>query len=417
MTETETTSRIGESPGEVLTRTLREPQAGAERSHKAWTKEQDEYVRVAFRNVETKEIAARLDRTPSAVYQRALKFLQHPKTRSHPPWEEWETDADNFMRGNYGKMQTKQLAAALGRTIGSIQNRAVALGLTRPTVQGPKRPWSEEDERYVLAGYGKIPTKAIAGYINRTRLAVYNRASHPRWGRAVPRTVRRKWEHSEDNVLRFDYGKLPTRSICRALSRTLSSVNCRAHKLGLTRPTAKATRRDWTEREDECLLANYGEIRPSEIAKKLGRTRASVYHRAEQLGLSSKAGSPELLRRRSLPRTARPFRGFSRPADIGYVAGILDGEGTVLGPPRVTIRVSMTSKEAIDRLHSLCGGTATGPYENRSGKSLVCKPQYHWTVSSAENAFRILKDLLPYLVVKKEKAEEVLRFLEAKWFP
>jgi len=77
----------------------------------------------------------------------------------------------------------------------------------------------------------------------------------------------------------------------------------------------------------------------------------------------------------------------------------------------------MTSKEAIDRLHSLCGGTATGPYENRSGKSLVCKPQYHWTVSSAENAFRILKDLLPYLVVKKEKAEEVLRFLEAKWFP
>lgn len=173
--------------------------------------------------------------------------------------------------------------------------------------------------------------------------------------------------------------------------------------------------KDWTTAEDEVLRATYGNVRPVEVARKLGRTRASVYHRADRLGLMSTVRSPEFLRRQSLPRTARPFAGLSGPLDIGYVAGIIDGEGSVIGPPNFAIRVSMTTQEVIHHLWKLCGGSVTGPYAQRSGRSEVCKPQYHWTISSADNVHRLLKTLLPYLIVKREKAEEVIRVLEKKW--
>jgi hypothetical protein len=387
------------------------------RDHCAWTPEEDGYLRMTFRKVSTREIAARLCRTRAAVYQRALKVLLLPKTREHPAGMKWELAGDTFLRENYGRIPTKQVASALGRTVRSIHSRARTLHLTRITVRGPNRPWTEDDERYLLANCGSMAVKEIASRLNRTSAAVHQRASFPRWGAKAATRPRRNWLDTEDEVLRAGYRRVPTRSIAQALNRTVSSVNVRACVLGLTRHFARSPPRAWTRDEDEFLRASYGRVRPAEMAKKLGRTRASVYHRAALLELTSIAGSPEFLRRQSLPRTAQPFAGLANPVDLGYVAGILDGEGSIVGPPRITLQVSMTTKEVIERLHSLCGGSITGPYENRSGRSEVCQPQYHWTVSSAESAYRILNVLLPHLIVKREKAEMAIQFLKRKWFP
>lgn len=100
---------------------------------------------------------------------------------------------------------------------------------------------------------------------------------------------------------------------------------------------------------------------------------------------------------------------------MGYVASIIDGEGTINGPPKVTLQVSMTTKEVIEKLQEMCGGSCTGPYENRSGRAEICKPQYHWSVASSENAYRILVAIAPYLIVKREKARTVIEFLGRKW--
>ena len=41
----------------------------------------------------------------------------------------WENEEDEFLRANYGKMNSKLIADALRRTVGSIHSRATALGL------------------------------------------------------------------------------------------------------------------------------------------------------------------------------------------------------------------------------------------------------------------------------------------------
>ncbi|HEX9341199.1 MAG TPA: SANT/Myb-like DNA-binding domain-containing protein [Thermoplasmata archaeon] len=351
-----------------------------------------------------------------AVAQRALKVLRLPRKRIRPSWESWDPNSDAFLHSNYGRIRTREIAASLHRTVSSVHSRAHILHLTRRTVRGPNQPWSMDDELYLLGNYGKVPRAELARHLHRTPAAIYGRASQPRWGPAAPRSSRKDWIPSEDAILRSGYGKTPIQSISHVLGRTISSIYSRAHKLGLTRSTTMARRRDWTRDEDDSLRSMYGKIRPEEIARKIGRTRPSVYHRAERLGLVSIVRSPEFLRRQSLPRTARPFPGLSNPLDIGYVAGIVDGEGSILGPRNVAVRVNMATKEVIDHLWNLCGGTVTGPYEKRSGRSEICKPQYHWTISSAENVYQLLKVLLPYLIVKRVKAEEVIRFLEKKWF-
>lgn len=385
------------------------------RTHRRWTKEEDEYLRATFKTTPAREIAVRLGRTRSGVAQRALKVLLLPRKRARPRGVRWAPEADAFLHTNYGVVRTREIAGTLQRTVNAVHDRAHILRLTRRTVRGPNRAWSVQDEQYVLANYGKVSREEIAKWLNRTPAAVSCRTGSPRWGPASQRRLRRDWNPMEDAVLRERYGKSPIETVVRATGRTISSVHCRAHKLGLARPTSMSSRRAWAIDEDNLLRRIYGKISPSEIARKIGRTRPSVYHRAERLGLGSAIGSPEFLRRQSLPRTARPFPGLSNALDIGYVAGIIDGEGSIIGPPKFAIQVSMTTKEVIDHLYALCGGSATGPYEQRSGRSEVCKPQYHWTISSAENVYQILRVLLPHLIVKKQKAESVISFLERKW--
>lgn len=386
-------------------------------THRAWTPQEDAYLRATFRKVGTQDIANRLLRTRFAVYQRAMKHLLLPRIRERPRGRKWDPREDAFLKENYGTLPTRELAAALGRTAASIHSKALILDLTKTIVRGPKRPWTTDDERDALANYGRIPISQISRRLNRSPTAVRARASHPRWGEKVTRRRGRIWLLSEDQVLRSDYGRVPTRSIARVLDRTASSINSRAWVLGLTRHFLKSPRENWTAIEDEFLRTAYGKVRPLEVATSIGRSRGSVYHRAGVLGLSAGLGSPEHLRRQSLPRTAQPFTALTNPLDVGYVAGIVDGEGSIVGPPKVTLRVNMTTREVIDHLHKLCGGSVTGPYENRSGRAEICQPQYHWTVSSAESVYRLLRVLLPHLIVKREKAEMVIRFLEKKWFP
>lgn len=391
------------------------PDAEAFKRRHHWSREDDQRLGETFFSASPEDVARKLGRTRSAVVQRAVKVHRLLRGKSRPRGATWTPKAMAFLRANYGVIPVREIGETLHRSVPAIHSRAHVLGLPEQALRGSNRLWTMEDERYVLANYGKLPTELLARQVNRTPVAVTSRALNPRWGAATRRRARKAWAPAEDALLHSAYRKLPTSSICRTLGRTTESIHGRARKLGLTRPTNKLPPRQWTGAEDEVLRNTYGRVRPSEIGAKLARTRGSVYHRAERLGLFSQLGSPEFLRRQSLPRTARPFKGLTNPTEIGYVAGILDGEGSLIGPPRFAVQVSMTTREVIERLTELCGGSMTGPYEQRSGKSEQCKPQYHWTISSSENAYRLLKALLPYLIVKKEKAEQVIGALEKKW--
>ncbi len=202
----------------------------------------------------------------------------------------------------------------------------------------------------------------------------------------------------------------------------MQSVHSVAHKLGVSRPTFKVPARTWLPEEDGILLELYGMWRPKDLAEELGRTIGSVHHRAEELGLFSKRSSSEFKRRQSLPRKGQPFTGLHDPVMVGYVAGILDGEGSILGPPRVVVTVTTTTESLAVTLRNLVGGTVSGPYlyarHKRFGNQ-VCrlKPQYHWNFSSQYEVFRLLKRVRPWLVVKAGEADRGISYFEQelKW--
>ena len=107
--------------------------------------------------------------------------------------------------------------------------------------------------------------------------------------------------------------------------------------------------------------------------------------------------------------------------DKAYIAGIIDGEGTIgiwknhqgLQPGRRTpsfvlrVRVKMTTEFIVRWLHSSCGGrfyTTNKVQENH-------KPIYDWSIAGRE-AVKFLKEIYPYLKLKGPQAELAFKFVD-----
>lgn len=276
-----------------------------------------------------------------------------------------------------------------------------------------RRRWGPWEDHHLVFAYRQVPTKTIARELRRTLSAVKLRASHLGIARLRPR-----WTTAEDEVLRRRYREISVSQICVRLRRPKAGAYARAFRLGL-RKVARKKRRVWSSAEDEILREKYGMVRPLVLAKELKRTRGSIWHRAKRIGLFAQLGSGEYVRRQALPRTAKPFTGLHDEGHRGYVAGIIDGEGSIERPPRVKLSVTTTTRRLAYRLQEIAGGSVSGPYLYHKTKifgSRRCrvKPQYHWNYSSRAHVYLLLKAIHPYLVVKAREAERAVEYLESR---
>jgi hypothetical protein len=102
-------------------------------------------------------------------------------------------------------------------------------------------------------------------------------------------------------------------------------------------------------------------------------------------------------------------------ADDGYLAGIIDGEGSIFVYRRrdkrggtshiLSLAITMTCEEVIRKIEHLYGGRVlplTTP-----GKS----PSWRWHVEN-EAALEMIKIVFPYLVAKKKQASLAFKFRE-----
>jgi hypothetical protein len=277
-----------------------------------------------------------------------------------------------------------------------------------------RRRWRSWEDHHLVFAYRHVPTRTIATDLGRTLAAVKNRTHYLGLAR---RTAR--WNSYEDEFLRRHYQDFPASGISKRLGRSEGGVYNRAFYLGLTRTVSRAVRRPWTAAEDKILREKYGLVRPLALAMEINRTRVSVWHRAKRIGLLAELGSGEYIRRQGLPRTAKPFTGLCNPGDRGYVAGIIDGEGSVGPPPRVHVSVTTTTRSLAVRLQELAGGSVAGPYRYHKTKIFGSrryrvKRQYHWNYSSRAHVYLLLKAIQPYLVVKAQEAQRAIQYLEKK---
>lgn len=171
----------------------------------------------------------------------------------------------------------------------------------------------------------------------------------------------------------------------------------------------------WTAQEDTLLRSFYLTLNASEIATLLNRSRSSVIHRANRLKIY---GNPIVKHLRRNPYL------HLRKTELAYIAGIIDGEGSICwgyynaksnnNKPvlRLSIDVTNTDLNMLQWFLSKLDGSicedkrSLKPY---TGGYRHMKPSYKWELSGITRAQYLLKLLLPYLIIKKIKAENALK--------
>ena len=140
---------------------------------------------------------------------------------------QWTEELDNFLKNNFYEMQYKELEDKIGCKRYQVKVRAGRLGLI-------KNVWSEEQDEFL-----------------------------------------------KNNI------HLKNRELAVLLNKGLSAVNSRIAKNDLSR---KVKEPNWTDKEYEFLKSNYGIITCEEIGKHLGRTKASIAHKAMEFNLRRHKG-------------------------------------------------------------------------------------------------------------------------------
>jgi hypothetical protein len=160
----------------------------------------------------------------------------------------------------------------------------------------------------------------------------------------------------------------------------------------------------WTDNQDKDLKALYSNTPTSELERKLGHSRDSIYNRAKLF---------------KLKKAVDPYNFSRNMASLYYLAGIIDGEGCISiskgtinhRQQSIRIRVANTNFELIDWLHTQFGGKTN--YIKKKGNR---RPQKMWSVLARKAAI-LLREIQPYLIVKREQAKIALLFQETVVWP
>lgn len=146
-----------------------------------------------------------------------------------------------------------------------------------------------------------------------------------------------------------------------------------------------------------------------EIANRLGVKRPSVAKRRAQLGYPPN------------PSRYLPTKFLLSEVDKGYIAGMIDGEGTISisqfhrngGITLIPyIKIGNTNKDVITYLHERIGGNAQT--RHRPGNDHH-KPCYYTVTSSGARVLGLLPEILPYLIIKRKQAELLMEFCQSRF--
>jgi len=173
----------------------------------------------------------------------------------------------------------------------------------------------------------------------------------------------------------------------------------------------------WTKEQDELLKRKYMKGKKQELLELFpDKNYQTIVRKANRIGLKKnkilffeKLSNPKLLSEMKLTNL-----------EIGYIAGIIDGEGTIGLCYNKTediidghILVSNTSTELMNWLKTTL---KIGRIRRKSGKKeklrkKVCYLYYITRISEMEKLLELIKG---FLIIKKEQAKLMLKFCEIK---
>jgi hypothetical protein len=211
-----------------------------------------------------------------------------------------------------------------------------------------------------------------------------------------------KWSKEEEEILRRLWPD--EKALESLLKRDFETIRVKAKRLGL--PPIPRPNKIWSKEEDELLSSLYRQrVSLKEIVARLGRSYHAVQRRTKILGLVDEM-------------KWKPRREYSlTEAEKGYIAGILDGEGNVgvlhaHGPQWISARVQITNTDErlIKWLQEKLGGV-TRVTNRQTSKQ---KTAYALIIEDMRDVKYFLNTIKSYLIVKKEQAELLLKFVDSR---
>lgn len=210
------------------------------------------------------------------------------------------------------------------------------------------------------------------------------------------------WSKEEIEKLRELYPKTSLNKLAKIFNRTKSSIFHKAQRLGLSSSVW------WSEEEIKLLKKLYPTSSNIKVAKILGRSPIAISIKAHKLRLRK---HPAYWR-----GEIRKVRGM-HPTERSWLACAIDGEGSISlhGEKKPTkglhiaLIISNTNLSFAKKAREITGvGTIRTDY--RKGR----KPIHRWNVQSNFIARKILVQILPYLIIKKELAELAIAYATSR---
>lgn len=92
---------------------------------------------------------------------------------------------------------------------------------------------------------------------------------------------------------------------------------------------------------------------------------------------------------------------------IAYLAGLLDGDGTIQVTPagHLRIRIGMTDRRTITWLYETFGGTI------QTSRTPKGRPFYYWVIGQGYGAVYLLLLTIPFLITKRKRAVIALEYM------
>jgi plasmid maintenance system antidote protein VapI len=136
-----------------------------------WTKDEIWYLRVNWHKKLTREIAEHLGRSENSINCRAWRLKLSRKARSH-----WSPYDDILLKRKYEEenLSVEEVCELMGRSKGGLHARRIRLGIPS---KKPNNRWSLKDEDFLRKEWGYLPDQEIADRLGRTLIAVRRRAA------------------------------------------------------------------------------------------------------------------------------------------------------------------------------------------------------------------------------------------------
>ena len=168
----------------------------------------------------------------------------------------------------------------------------------------------------------------------------------------------------------------------------------------------------WAKEEDALICLRYFKMGGLRLAPYLpGRSGRQIVRRAMRLGMRCSS--------RSSARQATIRLSTVNAQQLAYIAGVIDGDGTVTLNHKpanaVKIIVYNTHLGLLSWLHDVLGVGRVRLSSGHNEKIKQNKPCYRWILTSFSDCYLLAKALLPYAIIKKDKLSDVVAFFDHRY--